>query len=194
MSHTPARVRWLVLAVLLGVLALSSVARASDTQPVDQGEGTQTDCPVYSSSDPNCTLPAPPGGAGIPCLDPALPCDHGGGGSAGGATTTTLDAHCGGRIISHFNDHPPAIGEFANTRCPRSANGETRGDFARAYATMSDEPRCVVGTFIRLTFAAEVTSRGEIVSADAPHFGQCFTLRVDKGVTVLGTEVARRPL
>jgi hypothetical protein len=201
MSHASSRARPLVvtllLAGLLAMAALSGVARASTTQPVDEG-GQITDCPVYSSSDPNCTLPAPPGGEGILCLDPALPCNHGGvgpiGGGGGGATTTVFK-NCGGKIVSHFNGNPPVISEFANTHCPRSGSlGETRADFRAAYTTMSNEPECVIGSFIRLTFAAQVTSSGAIVSADSPHFGACFELQTVIGQPVLGNLLTSRTL
>src|SRR3954469_17722143 len=136
MTHGISRTQRLALSLLLGgllgLVALSGVARASGQQPIEES-GTETDCPVFSSSDPNCTLPAPPGGVGIPCLDPALPRNHGDGGGAptgNGGTTTTQVRRCGGVITSHFNGNPPVIGEFSNTHCPRSGS-ETRADFRR---------------------------------------------------------------
>src|SRR3954469_10638775 len=115
MTHGISRTQRLALSLLLGgllgLVALSGVARASGQQPI-QETGTETDCPVFSSSDPNCTLPAPPGGVGIPCLDPALPCNHGGGVPTGaGGTTTTQQRGCGGVITAHFRVSGRVVGE-----------------------------------------------------------------------------------
>jgi Calx-beta domain len=79
--------RWIATAVavcasLAVALAIAAPSRAGTTGPID--EGIPNPCPVFSSTDPDCTNPPPIGGGGIPCLDPTLACPIGGGGIGGG--------------------------------------------------------------------------------------------------------------